>query len=294
MSRVSLAARVRPPAERILRVRCRMLQTPVVRFEHRGTGRAVTVAGVVHIAQASYYRQLGAILTRLEAAGALVCYEGTGLAADAEWSAVGQTERDAWTAAVAGRQEQARAACRYLGWVRQGEALAYAASWRNVDLTDAEFAQRAAGQALLDQQEGIEDTLGSRPGDQRDVLLGIGLALQVRLNSLDRYQLLLHAVSAANQGFMQMMVDERNDRALAGLPSDQDSVLIWGVFHLPGLAAGLQRAGYQRQASAWLNAGELPALRASARAIWGVYRAGRRGSAAAEVQDSGSAGSSGM
>jgi hypothetical protein len=77
MSRVSLAARVQPPAERTLRVRRRVLQTPVVRFEHPRTGRTVTVAGVVHIARTSYYRQLGIMLTKLEAAGALVFYEGS-------------------------------------------------------------------------------------------------------------------------------------------------------------------------------------------------------------------------
>jgi hypothetical protein len=90
MSLVSLAARVRPPAERILRVRRRLRQTPVVRFWHPGTGRAVTVAGVVHAAQAGYYRRLNVILARLEAAGALVFYEWVGSAAETDWLAAGR------------------------------------------------------------------------------------------------------------------------------------------------------------------------------------------------------------
>ena len=119
--------------------------------------------------------------------------------------------------------------------------------------------------------------------------MGIGMATLLRLNSLDRYQLLLHVASMANPGFMQMTVDERNDRALAALPSDRDAVLLWGAGHVPGLAAGLRRAGYERQASAWLNVGELPPLRTSAMAVWGAWRADQ-GSA-----DSGdTAGSSGM
>ena len=64
--------------------------------------------------------------------------------------------------------------------------------------------------------------------------------------------------------------------------------MIWGYGHLPGLAAGLKRAGYRRQASAWLNAGEIPPLRASAKAVWAVLR--DQGPAG----PSGSAGSSGM
>src|SRR5690349_21223990 len=97
MSRVSLAARVRPPQERALRIRRRMLQTPVVRFEHPRTGRTVTVAGVVHIARASYYWQLGITLRKLEAAGALVFYEGIGRAAETEWSVAGQVDPEIWS-----------------------------------------------------------------------------------------------------------------------------------------------------------------------------------------------------
>jgi hypothetical protein len=274
MSRVSLAARVRPPAERILRVRRRMLQTPVVRFWHPGTGRTVTVAGVVHAAQAGYYRQLNAILARLEAAGALVFYEWVGPAAETEWSAASQAEHDARDAVMADSRETSQAVCRYLGWVSQAEALAYAASWRNVDITDLELVQRAGAQAMLDHHEAFEDMLGSRPDDQRDVAAGAGAVMLMRLISLDRYQLL---AQWADTSVSRAMIDDRNDRVLAALPSDRDSVLIWGCNHVPGLAAGFRQAGYRRQASAWLNAGEFPPLRASARAVWGVFRENRRG-----------------
>jgi hypothetical protein len=286
MSRASLAARVRPPAERAMRVRHRMVQTPVVRFEHPKTGRAVTVAGVVHLARAGYYRQLGIMLANLEAAGAVVFYEGMGRAAETEWAAVGQAERDTWDTAQAGSKELTQAACRYLGWVRQGEALAYSASWRNVDMSEREFVQRKGAHDMLDMQEGFADLLGDRARDQRDALMGFIIGMLLRLSSLDRYQLLSRWAATGYPGFSQLVVDERNDRALACLPPDRDSVLIWGYGHLPGLAAGLQRAGYRRQASAWLNAGKLPPLRASAMAAWGAWRADQ-GSAD-------SAGSSGM
>jgi len=271
-----------------MRVRHRMLQTPVVRFEHGETGRAVTVAGVVHIGHASYYRQLGAILARLEAAGALVLYEGMGRAAETEWSAVGQADRDTWNTVQSDRKELMQAACRYLGWVWQGEALAYSASWRNVDMSELEFVQRKGAQDMLDMQEGFDDMLGNRARDQRDAMMGVTIGMLLRLQSLDQYQLLSRWAASVYPGFSQLVVDERNDRALACLPPDRDSVLIWGYGHLPGLAAGLLRAGYRRQASAWLNAGELPPLRASAKVAWAALRDhGPAGS-------SGSAGSSGM
>ena len=157
MSRASLAARVRLPAERTIRVRHRMLQTPVVRFEHAKTGRTVTVAGVVHIARAGYYRQLGVMLTNLEAAGALILYEGVGHAAETGWSAVGQADRDTWNSVQTGGKELTQAACRYLGWVRQGEALAmagagllFADAWFDVCTSAAGTARLLAiGEALV-------------------------------------------------------------------------------------------------------------------------------------------------
>ena len=281
-----------------MRVRHRMLQTPVVRFEHPETGRAVTVAGVVHIARAGYYRQLGVMFTNLEAAGALILYEGISHAAETGWSAVGQADRDTWNSMQTGGKELTQAACRYLGWVRQGEALAYSASWRNVDMSVREFVQRKGAQDMLDAQEAVTDMLGDRADDQRDALMGVGAGLLMRLHSLDRYQLVMRWAATAYPGFSQLVVDERNDRALACLPPDRDSVLIWGYGHLPGLAAGLLRAGYRRQASAWLNAGRLPPLPVSARVVWAALRADQASEASEGSEgpeDSGdSAGSSGM
>ncbi len=195
---------------------------------------------------------------------------------------------------MTGKRELAQAACRHLGWVRQGDAMSYAASWQNVDMTDLEFVQRAGAQAMAEQQEAIEDTLGSRSRDQRDVLMGVGIAMLTRVTSLDRYKLLQRWASTADPDFSQMVVDDRNERALAAVPPDRDSALIWGCEHLPGFAAGLRGAGYLSQASAWLNAGELPPLWASAKAVWAVLREGQLGDPDGADQGSVSAGSSGM
>jgi uncharacterized protein YidB (DUF937 family) len=191
---------------------------------------------------------------------------------------------------MADSRETSQAVCRYLGWVRQTEVLAYAASWRNVDITDLELVQRAGAQAMLDQHEAFGDMFGSRPGDQRAVAAGVGAVMLMRLMSLDRYQLLARI---ADSSVSRALIDVRNDKVLAALPSDRDSVLIWGCNHVPGLATGLRRAGYRRQASAWLSAGEFPPLRASAQAAWGVLRENRRADPGREDQGSGLAGSSG-
>ena len=165
-------------------------------------------------------------------------------------------------------------------------------------MSELEFVQRKGAQDMLDMQEGYADMLGNRARDQRDALMGVTISMLLRLQSLDRYQLVMRWAATAYPGFSQLVVDERNDRALACLPPDRDSVLIWGYGHLPGLAAGLLRAGYRRQASAWLNAGRLPLLPVSARVVWAALRADQAPEDPGTSEDSGapagSGGSSGM
>ena len=80
---------------RKLRVRRGVLQTPVIRYRHRRTGRTVTLVGTAHVGEASYYDRLHAMVTRLEAAGAVVCYEWIGPAAEEEWAVASAGERAA-------------------------------------------------------------------------------------------------------------------------------------------------------------------------------------------------------
>ncbi len=81
---------------------------------------------------------------------------------------------------------------------------------------------------------------------------------------MDRFRLLrrwtLRTVSSGVYRHLSpVMIEERNNGALARLPLDADAVLLWGSDHLPGLAAGLKRAGYRRRSTSWVAVGELPA-----------------------------------
>jgi hypothetical protein len=78
---------------RKLRVRRGVLQTPVIRYGHWATGRIVTLVGTVHIGEASYYNRLHAMVTQLEAAGAVVCCEWVSAAAEEDWAAASASER---------------------------------------------------------------------------------------------------------------------------------------------------------------------------------------------------------
>ena len=255
------------PVTRVLRVRRRILQTPVITYEHRRTGRTVTLVATSHIGQAAYYEQLRAMLTEMEAAGALIRYEMVSPAASSEWAAASAAERAARATSQDAGRESLQAACRYLGWVTQA-TLTYSPSWHNADMTDLELVRLVGPQNLL--------TSGKAAGmDYLDMHMGEGAAVMFRLLPFDRFGLLsrLSVSGDIDRHISHVVIDERNSRTLAGLSPDVDSVLLWGAGHLPGLATGLKTAGYRRRRTAWVNVGELPAIWPSIRAFWAALRA---------------------
>lgn len=108
-----------------------MLQTPVIRYQHRKTGQRVTLVGTVHAGEAAYYERLRAMVTNLEAAGALVHYEQVSPAAGEEWAAASGDEHAARHVWGDQGRDALQAACRYLGWVPQGTALICSPTWQS-------------------------------------------------------------------------------------------------------------------------------------------------------------------
>lgn len=267
-----------------------MAQTPVVRYENRKTGRAVTLIASMHIGTNAYFRKLNDIIAGLEAGGALVCYEGIRPAAEEEWAAAADGERAVRGFPKTTSDRGLPAACRYLGWVEQGAGLKYSPSWRNVDLTDLELDRQAQPRNISELSDEFSDLFVGLTPEQFDVIHGAGAGLMIRLLALDRFQLLrrwsLRTVSSdAYRHLSPVLVEERNSRALARLPLDADAVLLWGSDHLPGLAAGLKRAGYRHRRTAWVSVGELPAVWSCMRAFLTWLRASGKNDSAPAPKD---------
>jgi hypothetical protein len=264
---------------RKLRVRRGVLQTPVIRYGHRATGRSVTLVGTAHIGEASYYKRLHATVTQLEAAGAVVCYEWVRPAAEEDWVAATASERAARDAPRAMGEGNFRRLCRSLGWVEQGAVFMWAASWRNVDMTDLELVRAARPEVVRGVGEDLADAFGSPSlaQDQADALAGAAAAVVFRLVSLDWFDRMQQMATwdDASRHFSHVQIEGRNARALESLPSDTDAVLLWGAGHLPGLAAGLTERGYRRQGTTWVAVGRLPALWPSIRTFWRDFLARR-------------------
>jgi hypothetical protein len=258
-----------------LRVRHRMLQTRVVRFEHPESGRRVTVVATVHLGPAAYYEQLRIMINEMESAGAVVCYESAGSATKQECGAASDEER----AAAQGdeRSELDKAAARYFGWVDQWTALGSSPSWRNADMTRLEFVRRAGPQNLLSLQRDYSLDLPGWTQGQQEAFAGGGSAILLRLAQFawsDLLRRLLGRLAGdAPRRVADVDVEDRNRHVLASLPTDSDAVLPWGAAHAPGLAAGLQKAGYRQRNTTWVTVGRLPAIWPSVKALWSGARA---------------------
>ncbi|HYK67915.1 MAG TPA: hypothetical protein VEV45_08225 [Streptosporangiaceae bacterium] len=253
-----------------------MLQTPVVRFEHPKSGRSVTVVATMHKGSAAYYQQLRTVIDEMEAAGAVVCMEGAD-SSEQDWAAASGEER----AAVARYYERraprlAEAASRYLGWVDQSAALGSSPSWRKADMARLELVRQAGPQNML----GLwvpGNEFGRLTPDQQEALAGAGYSIGVRLEQFPWLTDLMRRLFArlagdASRRIDDVVVEGRNRFVLASLPGDSDAALPWGAGHLPGLAAGLRKAGYRRRETTWLTVGALPAVWPSVRLFWTEIR----------------------
>lgn len=257
------------------RVRRRVAQTPVVRYENRKTGRTVTLVMVSHIGTSAYFAQLDDILAGLEAEGAVICYERVGPATDEQWAAASDEERAARGHLWSVSDQVLLAACRHLGWVDQGR-LKYSPSWRNVDMTDLELVRRAQPQKISEQHDGNSDLFAGLTPEQFEVVAGSFEAWAIRLIALAGFRLaqrLFTPQGDPDKHVSRVMFEERNREALAGLPPDADAVLLWGSGHLTGLAIGLKKAGYRRRSTTWVPVGTLPAIWPCLKAIWMWARA---------------------
>jgi hypothetical protein len=166
----------------------------------------------MHSGTNAYFNKLNEIIAGLEAAGAVVCYEGIRPAAEEEWARAAGGERAARGLSVPVSGLQA-VCCRYLGWVEQSAE--YSPSWCNVDMTELELVRQAQPHNISEMSDRFSDLFAGLTPEQIGEIAGSGEALLVRLMSLDYFDLLrrlsLRAASSdAHRNVDRVMVEERN------------------------------------------------------------------------------------
>jgi hypothetical protein len=227
-------------AEYVQLVGRRQVQTSTRLFTHPDTDRQVTVIGTFHLGEPAYFTGLRDTIDKLQANGAVVQCEGSRLLTcddtDDEQELLGQLRR----ADVLQDQRLAE-----LGWISQVQGLQYPPSWQIADLNYLTII-RDLGIPLARTMARAQLRRVDWPDDDRNGLnrMRLGIALLMRVVSQDRRVV---QVAAHPDPADAVLVTARNEVALDGIAgTDRDTVLIWGLAHLPGLDAGLTEQGFIR------------------------------------------------
>jgi len=257
------------------RVRRDWLQTPVVTYRHRSTGRLV---GMMHIGVPAYFEAVAATVADLERAGAVVQFEGVrpptaeelADATDAELAAVARfDEFVAFVTAISGT----------LGWVvqRAEEGLPYPDRWTNVDMDVLQLVRLVTPPVIertLGKSAGTATLLGEHSVETSRALLSLALRLAMSPAPAAAMSLAGGRDGRRDRRALQASVlDGRNEVALAGVKAagrTDDVVLIWGAAHLPGMGEVLRAWGYHQTSVKWLSVG--PVMK-----VWTVLRTVLRG-----------------
>lgn len=230
-------------AEYVQLVNHGQVQTSTRTFHHRVTDRTVTLIGTYHLGEPAYFAGLSETIDKLQANGAVVQCEGSRLLACDEADAT-TDERDllAQLRRADALQDQRVAE---LSWVGQIQGLAYPPTWQIVDLSYLKII-RDLGTPLARTVARGKLSRVDWPDSDRNGLnrMRLSIALLMRIVSQDRR---LVQVAASRKPANEVLVKARNAVALDGVAStDRDTVLIWGLAHLPGLDAGLAEQGFVR------------------------------------------------
>jgi hypothetical protein len=207
------------------------LQTPLLTYA-RGR-QTVTVISVFYIGTPAYYAAVHDRAAALESAGARVQYELIPDAPPGQWADAASRRHDS-PFRVAAMMD---AATRYLRLTSRQDGLRYEPAWAAVDTAPGAWPRRQerVGPFQIHHSPGLDIAL---------------LSLRITGEKWNRILLDDYPRAQARIG----------ERALAALPPGRDAVLIWSSAHFPGLAARLEKAGYQRNDLCWLPAGKFPGL----------------------------------
>lgn len=239
------------------------IETPVYTFTHSETESRVELVGTVHIAEPSYFRQIQTIIDKRHGAGAAVHYEKIKesdpqelLAAPCHVRIAARCWRSILRSALGTLYTFEK-----LKLVGQYEALEYRETWENHDVTDLQWLTTVAHPRLLGQvalTKMMSMAIHTMPAETRQKLTLE--ALYNMVNYLEPPLLMRPMAVDINSAIIR----QQDEVALAAADAhfadkpESDLVLLWGLYHMPGLGAGLQNRGFRKTGEQSLVAIHMP------------------------------------
>jgi hypothetical protein len=234
------------------------VQTSIRSFNHPVTDRKVTVIGTYHLGEPGYFAGLREAIDNLEANGAVVQCEGSRLVScDESHATADELELLSQLRRADVLQDQRVAE---LGWTGQIDGLAYPPSWQIVDFSYLKII-RDLGMPLARTVARRKLRRVDWPDDDRNGLNRMRLGIAVLMRTVSQDQRLVQ-VAGRRDPTNEVLLKARNALALQRVAgTDRDTVLIWGLAHLPGLDAGLAEQGFVRSgAPQWHTVARRPTI----------------------------------
>src|SRR6266511_3370187 len=218
-------------AEYLRLIRRTHLQTSIHYYAHPDTGRRVTMIGTHHVGERAYFAGLRVVIDELEAAGALVHCEGSRLLPcdDPDITA----EEQQLLAELRRCDELEKRRLAHLGWVGQIDGLGYPPHWQVIDLSYLEILRRLGVTAIQRLVHGKTKAFDWPDDDHKGIdRLRLRVAATLRATANDRHVTQLND----REPRKTVLPGDRTTAALNGVAgTDRDTVLGWGVAHMPGL-----------------------------------------------------------
>lgn len=228
------------------------LQTPILRFEHPITKRRITLVGVIHIADAPYFKAIQEAID--ESRDDVVLYESVKPLEEWERSTLTKREQEA-LAELEQFKRIVNVIADICGLTFQKDAMSYRDSWINADISTKGLVEAFAKYdvRLLPKESSAQKLMEG--GDLTKLIFHTALAHLVPI---------IVAVAALTpftknkKKEKNIVLDKRNKIALHHIAShtERDITTIWGAAHLPGITRGIKRLGYAQTSKEWLTAYE--------------------------------------
>lgn len=257
----------------VMRVRGRVLESPVVEYRHATTGAELLLILNCHMGTPAYWAEIRKLVGDRERLGWSVQEEGIREAPDAEWAAASPAEQAARRVMETLYADQPAAVAARIGWVYQEQGLPAGRRWVRIDMTDLEVIRSAGPAAILarGQANAVEVAkAGAYWGQWQAAVFPLAWRRQARPGTLVA-RAAARLVPAPDAGVTGVLVDQRS--AVGGVADpDRNWVLLWGAGHEETIGAALAAGGwFPAGVRLWLPVGKLPP---AARSLWGIVRAG--------------------
>lgn len=227
-----------------LRHRGKLLQTPIVTYEHPTTKRKVVLVGVMHAGDRGYFSHLQKIIDSKK--GYAVLFEGIDSLSSTEERRLTKNEQEVFESIENLGRANTRV-LKTLGLEHQADVLKYRRHWKNTDVK----MRKLVGSLSRDRKNPFSRFGGKKKKTPNAIVMR--WFLNFYFKNAVAIEVLLSVVQIRDD----VILHDRDLVAFKGIKKEvakKDVVAIWGAAHVPGIAKYLRTIGFLKTTRTWVTA----------------------------------------